>query len=308
MSERHPISASHAPSPASQWRAEVGRPIAASYARNPKVAAAIVGGSTAHGWADRYSDIEIGVFWDEPPTEDDRRGAIKATRAELHRLYAYDEEDEVWSDVAFVGRDASGEYGTGVQIEISSSTVEYTERILDDLVVRHDPSLLKQNYISAVIHGIPVHGEALLEKWRARALPYPRELGVAVVKANAQIEFLWRMTVFLERGNNQIVVYDTFTGIAKRLYHVLLGLNRIYYAGIKWMHLTLEAMEIAPPDFHHRLQRVFEMPPRTGIEELATLIEEVYALIEREMPEIDIERLRYFFHYNRRAWDEPPID
>jgi hypothetical protein len=30
-------------------------------------------GSTAHGHADRYSDIEIGVFWNRAPTDDERR-------------------------------------------------------------------------------------------------------------------------------------------------------------------------------------------------------------------------------------------
>ena len=52
---------------ASKWRLELVSPIASLYAKNLKVAAVIVSGSTARGHADKYSDIEIGVFWKEPP-------------------------------------------------------------------------------------------------------------------------------------------------------------------------------------------------------------------------------------------------
>ncbi|MFN2484970.1 MAG: hypothetical protein ABR509_08630 [Candidatus Limnocylindria bacterium] len=41
------------------WRLALARRIAEAYARHPSVAAAIVGGSTSRGWADRWSDIEI---------------------------------------------------------------------------------------------------------------------------------------------------------------------------------------------------------------------------------------------------------
>jgi len=54
---------------ASQWRREIGETIGAAYAGNGKVAAVILGGSTARGHADRYSDIELGVFWHTPPAD-----------------------------------------------------------------------------------------------------------------------------------------------------------------------------------------------------------------------------------------------
>lgn len=57
---------------ASQWRHTIAKRLAPIYAANPHVAAVLVGGSTARGHADRYSDIELGVFWHQPPTDAER--------------------------------------------------------------------------------------------------------------------------------------------------------------------------------------------------------------------------------------------
>src|SRR5687768_13902242 len=40
----------------------------AAYAGTPGVDAVMLGGSTARGDADRWSDVEVGVFWARPPT------------------------------------------------------------------------------------------------------------------------------------------------------------------------------------------------------------------------------------------------
>lgn len=298
--------------PASQWRLALGRRVGAAYGQNPKVAAVIVGGSTCRGHADRYSDIEIGVFWHEPPTEEDRRAAAEAGVAdagiggEVHRLYPYEPAEEVWEDALFLGRLAPDQPGTGVLVEIPHYTVEFIERVLDDVLVRHDTSDLKQNLLAVLAPSIPVHGEALIEAWRSRAAVYPRELALAVVKRHAQIEFLWTTEKFLERGNNLLLVYDVLLGISKQLYHVPLALNRIYFSGYKWIDLQISGMKVAPPDFSRRLQQVFSSEPRAATQEIAALVEETYTLIEQEMPEVDIARLRHYFRYKRQLWDEAP--
>jgi hypothetical protein len=291
----------------SQWRLALAQPVAAAYAANPKVAAVIIGGSISRGHADRYSDIEIGVFWHEPPTDDDRGQCAEASGADIHGLYPYDPQYEVWEDALFVGRVALDQPGTGVLVEIPHYTVEFIERVLDDLLERHDAAnLSKQNIVAALTSAIPIHGAALIEKWHSRAADYPRGLALDMVKRHAQIEFLWRSDVFLERGNNLLLLYDTFTQISKQLLYVLLGLNRIYHPGFKWTHLLAERMQIAPSDFYRRMQQVFQSEPLAAVEELRALVEETYTLIEQEMPEIDVERLRRLFRYRRQSWDDPP--
>ena len=36
------------------------------------------------------------------------------------------------------------------------------------------------------------------------------------------------------------------------------------------------------------------------------LVEEVYDLVERELPEVDVDRLRSIFRWQRHEWDAPP--
>src|SRR5947209_2177409 len=79
---------------ASQWRLALAQHVAGAYAANPNVAAVIIGGSVARGHSDRYSDIEVGVFWRQPPTDEERRSAAEATGGEVHRLYPYDPVEE----------------------------------------------------------------------------------------------------------------------------------------------------------------------------------------------------------------------
>ena len=295
---------------ASRWRLALARRVAAAYAANPSVAAVIVGGSTARGHADRYSDIEIGVFWHQPPTDEDRltaaRAAVEVIGGDVPRLYPYDPVGEVWEDDLFMGHSTSGQPATGVLVEIPHYTVDFIERVLDDVLERYDPSDLKQSLLAAIISGIPLHGEALIEGWRSRAATYPRELAVAVVQRHAQIDHFWRTDMFLERGNNLMLLYDTLVQVSKKLLYVLLALNRTYYSGLKWPHLQVNGLQIAPSDFYVRLAGVFQSEPRTAALELQTLVEEVYTLIEREMPEVDVDWLRGVFRWRRQPWDGPP--
>jgi predicted nucleotidyltransferase len=60
----------------SVWRQEVAIQVAQKYQSNPNITAIMLGGSTARGHTDKYSDIELGVFWNQPPTEEERMAAF----------------------------------------------------------------------------------------------------------------------------------------------------------------------------------------------------------------------------------------
>ena len=292
------------------WRLPLARRVAAAYSTNSHVAAAIVGGSVSRGHADRFSDIEVGVFWHQPPTDAERLASAEATGGDVQRIYPYEPEEEVWEDNLFLGHVAAGQRSTGVLVEVVHNTTEFIERMLDDFLVHYDPSELKQNLMAAFIHAVPVHGEASRSKHGVRALAvYPRELAVAVIKRHVQIESFRTIDMLFERGNNLMLVYDTLVKVSKELLYLLLGLNRIYfYSSFKWIHLQIAQMQSTPPDFQRRLSQVFQSDPRAAIQDLVLLVEQTYDLIEKAMPEVDVERFRFFFRYRRQPWDQPPPD
>src|SRR5438270_2999179 len=143
----------------SRWRRAIAERLAAIYARNPHIAAVVLGGSTARGHADQYSDIELGVFWNQPPTDKERRTVIELAGGDLIRLYPYDAQEEVWADDFMMGCAAPDHPQSGVLIEVGHYTVDFMGRTFESVLQQSDPDELKQNLISGVVDGVPLHNQ-----------------------------------------------------------------------------------------------------------------------------------------------------
>src|SRR5258708_40368139 len=83
---------------ASIWRYALAQQLASHYCANPKVAAVIVEGSVTRGYADPSSDIDLAVFWTEPPAEKERRDIIKHAGGRRWQLFPYNREEACWSE------------------------------------------------------------------------------------------------------------------------------------------------------------------------------------------------------------------
>ena len=294
---------------ASQWRHTLAQQLAPIYAANPHVAAVLLGGSTARGHADRYSDIELGVFWHQPPTDADRQTAATAIEGDLVRLYPYDPTEEVWCDDYMLGRAHPDQPKSGILVEVVHYTTDFLNRTFDAVLRDYNPDALKQNLIAGVVDGVPLHNAELVQRWKARAAIYPDGLALAVVKRYAMIDHFWRWEMWLARSGNLMMLYQLYTQTQQQLLHMLLGLNRVYYFGFKWLDVVSERLAQKPADLVSRLRQVYQLERAEGAHELAALVEETYDLIETQLPEIDIAWLRTVFHYRRLVWDQaPPIE
>ncbi len=194
---------------------------------------------------------------------------------------------------------------SGVKMDMRNMTVERMNRTLDDVVDRCEPTEYKQKTISAVLHGIPLYNAPLIEGWQAKARRYPDRLAIAMVAANLGIDPWWWVAMLVERGDLPLV-YQAFANAAKQTLAMLMGLNRIYHPGFKWMGRTIAEMRIAPPNLAARLTEVFRIAPQTGIEQMQQLALEVYDLIEWHMPEVDTSAARRRFLSVRQPFDQPP--
>ncbi|GBF08239.1 nucleotidyltransferase domain-containing protein [Deinococcus aerius] len=281
--------------------------VAQTYARNPNVVAVLLGGSSARGHADRFSDIELGVFWEAEPGEDERAAIVQDVGGDLHRLYP--REGDAWEDTFFMGRAAPGAEKSGVLTEVVNMRVDAAERTLDDVLLTFDTDEGKLNLVAALLDGAPLHGKDLLMQWQARAAAYPDGLVRALVKRYAPIDHFWRWEMYLERGENLWGLHQHFGWVQRRLLHVLLAVNRVYFFSFKWLDVVLERLVVAPQKFAERFKRVNHLPPKEAAAELSRLVDEVYDLLERHVPGMtpaDVARLRHFFHYRRPLWEERP--
>ena len=50
-----------------------------------------VTGSVAREWADRYWDVELGVFWEAVPTDAERRALVARAGGDLWQLFPPDD-------------------------------------------------------------------------------------------------------------------------------------------------------------------------------------------------------------------------
>jgi hypothetical protein len=161
---------------ASAWRDGLVRPLLAAYAATPEVAAVALSGSAARRTADRWSDVEIMVFWSRPPGEAERREAAESADAMVRRCFAFDPGEEVWADDLSVGPD-------GVLVEVTHILVATAEEHLDRLLRQFDPDPLLLNFAQGVVDALPAHGSALLDGWKGRLAAYPEQPQLALCAA-----------------------------------------------------------------------------------------------------------------------------
>ena len=217
-----------------------------------------------------------------------------------------DTNEGVWSDDYFLGRAHPDQPKSGVLLEVGHYTVDYLNRTFDAVLQRHDPDPLKQNFIAGIVQAVPLHNADLVQEWKDRAAVYPHGLTLAVVRQNAQIDHLWRSEMWLARGENLMMLYESFVQAQKKMLHVLLGLNKVYFFKFKWLDVVVGRLERKPPDLVARLRRAYQVDPAEGVCEVSKIVEEVYDLIEEEAPEIDVDWLRAVFRYRRPQWEEAP--
>ncbi len=294
---------------ASRWRRQIAEQIAKRYAENSKVDAVFFGGSAARRCADGHSDLELGVFWNEDPTKEERSGIVHSldfVDKQYIGICSYNAEEELWSDDFYLGTDNQGNRASGSLVEVANHKTDFMEGVLKEVMEEYNPDDLKQNLVAGVIDALPYYGNEKIDKWKSQAREYPIELAKAVINRHAQIDHFWCWEMFLKRNENMLSLYSSFTAIEEKILRVLLALNGRYFCGFKWVYEEAQTFEIIPNQFIERLREVFTSKPEEGVLLIYKLVDEIYDLIETHHPDVDVDRLRSIFHFKRHYWDEPP--
>lgn len=205
-----------------------------------------------------------------------------------------------------IGRDANNTPKSGVLIEVVHHTTAFIEHIFYHVLRKHNADLLGQNLIAGILQGRGVHGDDVLAVGRNRAREYPDELALAMVRQYAIIDHFWRWEMYLHRGENLTLLYQSFTKVQERILYMLLGLNRVYYFGFKWLDVVCDKFAITPNNLSARLREVYQVELAEGAHKLIQLVEDTYDLLETHMPQLNVDRLRDILHYQRPIWDERP--
>ena len=283
----------------SRWRYGLAQQIASHAHANPKVAAVLVEGSVARDYADRSSDIDLAVFWAEPPTAQERRDIVTRAGGRDRHPSPSHREAAGWET-----RNVRG----GVAIDVRHTTVAATEGILAAVLEHADSRLAKQQRLAALRSALPLVNPTLITRWQQQAAAYPHALVIAMVREHLRFRPAWEQEQLAER-NEVLVLYDSFCTAQKHLLLVLLGLNHLYYPGWRWMDRLMEGLQVTPPNLSPRLKQLFaiiSIDPLASVYQLHELIEETFVLVETHLGEVDTHAARERFRGQRRAWEHAP--
>ena len=267
----------------------LARELARIYTGDPRVLAVMAGGSVARGYADAYSDVEIGVFWDTPPSDEDRRDAARRMGGEVWKFDPSGGDrasEHIGLSEATVG--SKRHTGTAMvsPVHITVSTAEeWIGALIDDL----DTASRKYELAAAIRYGVPLYGHDLLGRWNAKAASFPERLAVKLVQQSLWLGPWFNRAAYVERGDH-LATAQNLVWMQRGIVNVLAALNREYLPSMehKWVRWLLEGLEIKPDDCAARLRSTFAMGDLgKAVRDLVELGMEVIDLVEAHLPEVN---------------------
>ena len=276
-------------------RMNLARRLGSGYAANKKAAVVMVAGSTGRGTADKYSDLELDVYWREPPTADERRAAAMACGADAVECHPYEEKE--WAEEITVG---------GFKVGTSTFLVSTMEHYIATVCVEGKPDPLAQMRLYAVQHAQVLFGnESLVNDWRARIRDYPPALAHAVLRQNLEFDGFGYAEDAMAARDDVVLLYATLSAVSKQVMGALLAVNGIYLPNPDFKHVdeVIAEMQHTPADLLGRLKRAFRLPPVEGVQTMHGVVADVLDLVDRHVPGFATWRYRERVRLRRAMWE-----
>lgn len=211
----------------------------------PEVAAVAVSGSTARGLADDHSDLELGVYWHEPPTEAARARISEALGAQVRRRFT---RPEVWFGVDNLTLD-------GFQVDIAMNTVRAIDETLRRSVDEADPGLEGHQLVAMLRELRPLSGVDQVRSWQGR-ITYSEALRDAMLERHLQITPAAGLRLDVARGD-RFRVAERVVAWVRALTIGLFALDRTWFVGFKAARHRLHALQHRPDRLEERLAACF---------------------------------------------------
>jgi hypothetical protein len=274
---------------------DIGRSILLSYATLPGAACGAITGSSAEGHADRYSDLDMTMYYDVMPPE-----------AELRRVREQVSDGVlVWS----MGQYADGEFAeafrlNGIEVQIGHTTVEKWEAAIAAVLNGEEPGSPIHKAMSGTLVSTPVFGAGRLAEWQARIRNYPDILRLAMVKHHLKFFRVWALVGRLETRDAGLWFRQMLVESSFNLLGVSAGLSRRYFTPFQFKRARsfIETLDIAPPDLANRLESLWTLPRAEAASALRALVAETVDLVDRELPEVDTSAVRKSLASRDEPW------
>lgn len=273
--------------PASERLLEVARRNAVRFADDPRVVGAVVTGSVARGLADGASDIDTILYLDEPLSDEEFRVIERRAHRSGGGLYGGTAADgfALWEVV------------DGIKCDFSYTHRAEFEKLCRGMLDDPTPDETTQLVIGGFVDAIPVLGDDWVEGWQKKLSAYPPTLARRQVERNLPITSIWVLERMGVERDDFLLVADTTGRAIRRVLGVLYGINRLYDPGkLKGFAQVAPRLTHTPIDLECRIRRILSAQDRTAVETLSALIDDVHALVEEHLPDVELGDARAFTH------------
>jgi hypothetical protein len=278
-----------------QYLLELAKRNVGAYITNPKTKAVMVTGSVAEGLCDEYSDCEVCIYYDELPSDEE---------LELARQQNHGSES-----LGILGERIEGAIGqtyfiNGVEFQFAHATIAQWEKEILTILSGSDIQSPMMKTMTGTLIGIPLYGETLIQKWKAKIANYPDKLAQKMVEHYLTFFPIWGMWEKLARRDTTLWYYQILVESGQNLLGVLSGINRLYYSTFQFKRMSrfIEQMEIAPENLSSRLEGLFHHEASVAIDELEALVRETVELVEIHMPQVDTSSVRRKLEWKQQPW------
>lgn len=274
-------------------RRAIAQRVAAAHERlAPGALCAMVFGSTIDGLADERSDIDMGIVFDNLPTDE---GTLAAC------CRAAGGGDWIWrnGELQREGLAVGFELG-GIEVQIAYTDPRILQADLDKLLVAHEVDTPYHKVAEGLLKAEALIDAGRLAHWREQVVAFPPALGDAMMRHYIDQPTPWRWFTLLLHRDAALWCRQLLTEACYRQFGLLAGLNRRYYTTFQFkrMHRFAQQLALAPAELADRVEALLQAPLPQAFDALFALEGEVLALLATHAPQIDVgtaleRRLRY---------------
>ncbi|MGP1908351.1 DUF4037 domain-containing protein [Metabacillus sp. JX24] len=252
---------------------QYAREMAAFYSGNEKVAGILLAGSVSRGLSDQFSDIELHLLWNEPPSDVDRLSPVKEAGGSISTFYPY--EDMEWSETYTLN---------GIKFEMSHFLLSTVEQWVHEVTVEGNTSLDLQCVVASIADGVILSGFNVFSPLKDKAANYPDILQKRMILENLNFGSRWKQRNTLLQRKDWMLLSDATLSAAKKMYGVLFGLNRKFvpHPGFKWASQSVCEMKVKPDRFQERMDTAMSGPLENRLTLLEELAEEIRQLANEQ--------------------------
>jgi predicted nucleotidyltransferase len=277
--------------PHAQWRLDLARRLSLKLRRFAGIEAIVVGGSVARDYSDAYSDIELILYWEQPPTQDVRHAII----SDLQAAYRYPAIDPSHDSALLI---------EGCPVDLWHLAVADQLATMHAVLEEYSVDLDAGSVLDTIGACVPFYGEEMVQEWKERVAVYPEALTVRFLETYLP-HFHLRQIHLAAYRDDPTTFYYILSTMQRTLFLCLLALNRFYFPTFKWMYTVLDSMPLAPAQVGPRLRQMFGEPPLRAVASLHDVLAQTLALAERHYPELDTAYARYRLNYLTRSYALP---